>query len=225
MNRMVLMIVGCVAIGIVAPSCKKPGGLPPISPADSLAILEDNMTHRAEMDAFFRTDPASPFVRDTSISYRGIQWFPVNPAFRGESVLHVYASPETVTVMGTRGEVRRMLRYGYFAFDVAGDDGFPMTLHLNAYKFTPSDRVRFDRYPENLSVWFTDRTTGAETYDVGRYIDVGDDVHDPAHVYLVDLNKAYNPYCAYSHLYSCAIPREEDKLEVSLRVGEKKYHD
>jgi len=212
-------------LGMALTSCGRPGGLPPISPADSLAILEDNMMHRAEMDAFFRSDPASPFVRDTLIRYHGLNWFPVNPAFRGRSVLHVYANPETVSVMGTRGEERRQLRYGYFEFDVPGEDGFPVALRLNTYKFTPHDRVRYDRYPENLSVWFTDRTTGAETYQVGRYIDVGDDAHDPAHVYTIDLNKAYNPYCAYSSLYSCAIPRKEDNLNLSLRVGEMNYHE
>ena len=181
--------------------------------------------HRVEMDAFFRNDPASPFRRDTSVQFHGLRWFPVNPAYRGQSVLHVYANPETVAVMGTRGEERRQLRYGYFEFPIPGDDGFPVMLRLNVYKFTPYDRIRFDRYPENLSVWFTDRTTGAETYDVGRYVEVGDDVHDPAHRYTIDLNKAYNPYCAYSGLYSCAIPRKEDHCAFSLRVGEMKYHD
>jgi uncharacterized protein (DUF1684 family) len=217
-----VMITGAC---IVCSSCGRRDGLPPISPADSLAILEDNTMHRAEVDAFFRKDPASPFVRDTSIQYHGLKWFPVNPAFRGESVLHLYADPETVVVMGTRGEERRQIRYGYFEFIVPGDDGFPITLHLNAYKFSPYDKFRFERYPENLSVWFTDRTTATETYQVGRYVDIGDDAHDPVHVYTLDLNKAYNPYCAYSSLYSCAIPRKEDHLDLSLRVGEMKYHE
>ena len=206
-------------------SCTRPMGLPVISPADSLAILEDNQSHRAEVDGFFRGDPRSPFRRDTSITYHGLKWFPVNPAFRGRSVLHVYARPETVTVMGTRGEERRQLRYGYFEFIVPGDEGSPTEVRLNAYKFTPYDKDRYVSYPENLSVWFTDRTTGSETYDVGRYVNVGDDMHDPGAVYVIDLNKAYNPYCAYSALYSCAIPRKEDHLDLALRVGELKYHE
>lgn len=220
-----LLSILFVGVCIACASCGRPGGLPRLSPADSLAILEDNMMHRAEVDAFFRKDPASPFVRDTSIEYHSLKWFSVNPVFRGQSVLHIYANPETVAVMGTRGEERRQVRYGYFEFDVPGDDGFPITLRLNAYKFTPYDRIRYERFPENLSVWFTDRTTGGETYQVGRYVDVGDDMHDPVHVYTVDLNKAYNPYCAYSSFYSCAIPRKEDHLDLSLRVGEMKYHE
>jgi uncharacterized protein (DUF1684 family) len=76
-----------------------------------------------------------------------------------------------------------------------------------------------------MSIWFTDSTTGHETYEVGRYLDAGEDLHDPNHRYEVDLNKSYNPYCAYSTMYSCAVPRKEDRLEFPLRVGEMKYHD
>jgi uncharacterized protein (DUF1684 family) len=214
--------LGCV---MLEASCARQPVLPAIPRADSLRILEDNLAYRAEKDEFFARDPHSPFVRDTSTRYHGINWFPVDPAFRGESVLHTYADPETVNVMGTKGETRRQLRYGYFEFPVPGSNGAPVVLHLNVYKFTPYDGERYARYPETMSIWFTDSTTGHETYDVGRYIDAGEDLHDPAHRYAIDLNKAYNPYCAYSAMYSCAVPRKEDRLAIQLRVGEMKYHD
>jgi uncharacterized protein (DUF1684 family) len=74
-------------------------------------------------------------------------------------------------------------------------------------------------------VWFTDETTGQDTYGVGRYVDVGNEDADPDHPYVIDFNKAYNPYCAYSNLFSCAVPRKEDHLDIALRVGEMKYHE
>ncbi len=92
------------------------------------------------------------------------------------------------------------------------------------YKFTPYDGQRYLLYRDQLSVWFTDATTGHETCGVGRYVDVGLEFPDPAHRYVIDLNKAYNPYCAYSSKYSCAIPRQEDHLSVAVRAGEKIYH-
>jgi uncharacterized protein (DUF1684 family) len=214
--------LGCV---MMFASCSHRPALPVLTKADSLGIVEDNIEHRAEKDAFFAHDPHSPFIRDTSVRYHGINWFPVDPAFRGESVLHVYADPETVLVMGTKGEARRQLRYAYVEFPVPGSDNAPVMLRLNVYKFTRYDGERYSRYPETMSIWFTDSTTGHETYDVGRYLDAGDDLHDPGHRYVIDLNKAYNPYCAYSTMYSCAIPREEDRLRLALRVGEMKYHD
>jgi uncharacterized protein (DUF1684 family) len=205
-------------------SCSRTPALPLLSKADSLRITLDNLDHRAEMDAFFAHDPHSPFVRDTSARYHGINWFPVDPAFCGRSVLHTYAEPETVLVMGTKGEARRQLRYGYVEFPVPGNGNYPVMLRMNVYKFTRYDGERYAQFPETMSIWFTDSTTGSETYEVGRYIDAGNDLHDPNHRYVIDLNKAYNPYCAYSVMYSCAIPRKEDRLEIALRVGEMKYH-
>jgi uncharacterized protein (DUF1684 family) len=213
-----------VAWMLVTLSCQRTPTLPPLTAADSARVVADNVSHRAEVDAFFRTDPASPFLRDSSVSYHGINWYPINPRFRGESVLHRYERPETVVVLGTKGEERRQLRYGYLELVVPGDPD-DAVIRLQVYKFTPYDAQRFLLYPHHLSVWFTDRTTGVETYPVGRYLEVGDEQADPDARYIIDLNKAYNPYCAYSALYSCAVPREEDRLDVAVRVGEMKYHE
>ncbi len=213
-----------VALGALLCSCTGRPTLPPISAADSTATIRDNLAHRNEVDEFFTRDPGSPFRRDTTIRYNGIRWFPINPVFRVTSLLHRYAEPETVAVMGTRGETRRNLKYGYFEFLLPGEDGRAVPCRLNAYKFTPYDGQRYLLYRDQLSVWFTDATTGQETYAVGRYVDVGLEFPDPAHPYIIDLNKAYNPYCAYSSMYSCAIPREEDHLPVAVRAGEMTYN-
>ncbi|MER3523273.1 MAG: hypothetical protein C4326_04215 [Ignavibacteria bacterium] len=197
---------------------------PTLSAEDSLAIVRDNERHRAAMDEFFRNDPESPFRRDTSVRYEGLTWYPIDPQYCGKSVLHRYEHPETVIVFGTKGEERRNLRYGYFEFDVPDENGSMKRIRLNVYKFTPYDAKRYALYRNVLSVWFTDKTTGTETYHVGRYVEIGEEHPDPGHVYTIDLNKAYTPYCAYSDLYSCAIPRKEDHLDVAIRAGEKTYH-
>ena len=222
---LVILLLAIVPALCLAPaSCSKKLEIPALSPADSLYIIRDNLEHRAEVDSFFHTDPGSPFRRDTTVVYRGIQWYPVDPHFCVFSQLHRYDDPETVVVKGTKGEDRRELRYGYFAFVLPDTGGTPRPIKLNVYKFTPYDGQRYLLYRDNLSVWFTDRTTGKETYGVGRYIDVGTEVPDAGHVYRIDFNKAYNPYCAYSAMYSCAIPRKEDHLDVAVRAGELTYH-
>ena len=207
-------------LGAAIGACSKAEVHPPAADLDSLGIISDNLAHRAEVDSFFRYADASPFVRDTTIEYHGVKWFPIDVRFRGVSLLHRYAKPETVIVVGTKGEERKQLRYGFFTIKVPGEYDQPIVLKLNVYKFTPYDTKRYALYRDALSVWFTDETTGKETYSVGRYVDVGDD-----HWYVVDLNKAYNPYCAYSNMFSCAIPRKEDHIDIPLRVGEMKYHE
>ena len=48
---------------------------------------------------------------------------------------------------------------------------------------------------------------------------------DPEHVYTLDFNLAYNPYCAYTPAYGCAVPRKEDHLDLAITAGEKKWHE
>jgi uncharacterized protein len=210
---------------LLMPSCSKQPRLPVYSREDSLSITRENLAHRGSVDEFFRNDEGSPFKRDSTVHYSGVKWYPIDIRFRATSLLYRYATPETVVVMGTRGEERRNLKYGYFEFVLPNEQGEARLCRLNVYKFTPYDGQRYLLYRDNLSVWFTDRTTGNETYDVGRYVDVGIEFRDPDHPYLIDLNQAYNPYCAYSSLYSCAVPRKEDHLDVAVRAGERKYHD
>ena len=211
------------ALCLAPASCSKKPDLPEISTADSLDIIRDNMQHRAEVDSFFRSDPGSPFRRDTAAEYHGLRWYPVDPHFCVLSRLYRYADPETVVVKGT-GRRQAEFRYGYFEFVLPDTDRTPLPVKLNVYKFTPYDGQRYLLYRDNLSVWFTDRTTGNETYGVGRDVDLGTEVHEPGHIYRIDFNKAYNPYCAYSNMYSCAVPRKEDHLDLAVRAGELTYH-
>jgi uncharacterized protein (DUF1684 family) len=206
-------------------SCSRKPEPAKLSSADSLMVVKDNIAHRSEVDNSFRYDEGSPFKRDTTIKYRGIKWFPIDTRYRGISQLHRYVNAETVIVLGTKGEERKQLRYGYFTVTVPDDNEQPIVLKINVYKFTPYDAKRYALYRDALSVWFTDETTGKETYGVGRYVDVGNEDADPDHPYVIDFNKAYNPYCAYSNLFSCAVPRKEDHLDIALRVGEMKYHE
>ncbi len=220
---MKLLIV--IVPAVILLSCSRTPSLPHLTVVDSLSIVQDNIRHRAEVDEFFRNDAGSPFRRDSTAHYDSIKWYPIDPRYCGHSVLHKFDNPDTVSIMGTKGEERKELRYGYFEFIVPDAGGNPKEIRLNVYKFTPYDGQRYLLFRDNLNVWFTDSTTGKETYSVGRYVDVGNELPDPSHVYTIDLNQAYNPYCAYSSAYTCAIPRKEDRVDIALRVGEKNYHD
>jgi uncharacterized protein len=214
-----VILPACCVLALI--SCSRNVELPPLSAQDSLAVVRENTAYRADAALFFASHPDSPFRSDTSVVFAGLRWFPIDPRFRGRSVLHRYERAETVTVMGTGGEERKQIRFGWFEFPAPGDDR-PVLLRLNAYRELP-DEEQAGEAAGHLAVWFTDRTTGIETYHVGRYVNVGRADPDPEHVYTIDLNKAYNPYCAYSALYSCAIPRKEDHLNIAVRAGEKSY--
>lgn len=173
---------------------------------------KDLLRERAEKDSSFMLDPFSPFKRDTSVSFETLKYFEPNPEFIFKSKLIPYEKQDTVAILGTRGETRAAILEGFLELKKDGE------LHkINVYK-------SFSRTGETYySIWFTDRTTGKTTYGVGRYLDfeLND---DPDFIYTIDFNKAYNPYCAYSHLFTCPIPREEDYIDMAIEAGEKNFH-
>jgi uncharacterized protein (DUF1684 family) len=189
------------------------------SSADSAALLRDLEEYRTAADEFFRNDPASPFKRDSSIAFTGIQWYRPDVGFVFKSKLYRFDNPDTVTILGTKGEERRHVKFGFFLIRISG-----MDVPLNVYKYLPDDARRRGIGEGHLSLWFTDETTGKETYQVGRYLDIEEEQSDPEHLYTLDFNRSYNPYCAYTPAYSCAIPTRDDRLPVSITAGERMYH-
>jgi uncharacterized protein (DUF1684 family) len=72
--------------------------------------------------------------------------------------------------------------------------------------------------PDRLFVPFADETSGAETYRGGRYLDIA---RSPTGIYMLDFNRAFNPFCYYNSTYDCPYPPRENRLPVAIRAGEK----
>lgn len=168
---------------------------------------------RTEKDAHMRDDSTSPFNYEKHpVVFSPLKYFEPTADWVFESRLEVYADPEAVTILDTKGRERKGHLYGALSFSKGGG-----THKVRVYRMQAKDEVYY-------SISFTDRTTGASTYDVGRYLNF-ELSEDPDHVYVVDFNMAYSPWCAYSPAYGCAIPREEDFIDLAIEAGEKKWHD
>lgn len=119
--------------------------------------------------------------------------------------------------MESSGQIKRNYRvYGTIHFLINDT-----TLTLNIYQ--SQDLMSTDKYRDHLFIPFTDATSGEETYESGRYIDleIKDIKNDTV---VIDFNKAYNPYCAYvSGKFNCPIPPAENRLPVAIRAGEKAF--
>ena len=119
--------------------------------------------------------------------------------------------------MESSGQVKRNYRtYGIIYFKINDT-----AVTLNIYQ--SQDLMTSPQYKDHLFIPFTDATSGEETYESGRYIDleIKDITNDRV---LIDFNKAYNPYCAYvSGKYNCPIPPKENNLNVAILAGEKNY--
>ena len=119
--------------------------------------------------------------------------------------------------METSGKEKQIHRvYGILHFKLRDT-----TLKLEVYQ--SQKLMGTKEYADLLFVPFTDLTNGEESYENGRYIDLTlDDVKTG--YYLLDFNKAYNPYCAYiSNTYNCPIPPKANNLTVAVRAGEMKF--
>ena len=119
--------------------------------------------------------------------------------------------------MESSGPIKKNYRvYGKIHFTINDT-----AVTLNIYQ--SQDLMTTQQYKDHLFIPFTDATSGEETYESGRYIDleIKDIVNDKVQI---DFNKAYNPYCAYvSGKYNCPIPPSENRLTVAIRAGEKAF--
>ena len=115
---------------------------------------------RKDKDQWMKTDSLSPFVRDTSAHFAPLKYFPVDPDFKFTSKLYEYDTKDTIIILGTKGEERKVVQYGYVVWHFHDVDR-----KINVYK--GMSRSGHEYY----SIWFTDKTTGKETYHVGRYLD------------------------------------------------------
>ena len=205
-NKNLVLIFAVVTFALVLDSCGKK-----YTPEEEKYIAGINKS-RYEKDDFMKNDPNSPFNSRTKIEFSNLKYYKPDPGFVFKSKLYEYEEKDTITIYGTKGEKRNAVKYGYVKFNYKGKDYL-----VNVYEGITRNGETY------YSIWFTDKTTGKETYGVGRYIDF-DLNPDKNFVYTIDFNLAYNPYCAYSPDYSCAIPSKEDHIELAIEAGEKSFH-
>lgn len=176
-------------------------------PPDEGQYVRQIESARAAKDAALRT-AGSPIPADAQARFLPLAYFPVDPAFAVPAAFreNPAASRPRVEMQTSSREPRQMEVIGVLEFTLQGQ-----LLRLSAFKEVgePDDR---------LFVPFTDLTTGEETYQAGRYLDIS---RSRTGVYVVDFNLAYSPYCYYNPTYDCPYPPKENRLQVAIRAGEK----
>lgn len=177
------------------------------------AIIADIQQQRAEKDQGFKEDENSPLLQEDKENFQGLKYYPVDLSLRFEGAIAKYDSVIPDTIMGTKGEPRPAVKYGYFPFNYQGKE-----YRLEIYKIL-RDNPEYAKY---LFLGFTDASSGHETYGGGRYIDM---TENEENFYVVDFNLAYNPYCAYNPRYTCAIPSSENRLPFKVEAGEKTFKE
>lgn len=203
---MIRIVYLLVIAGLVLAGCKQES-------AEEKLYKQTLKAERMQKDYDFKNNPDGPFQGEGSTPLTHLKYYDIDMKYVVKSKLSLFPHADSVTIYGTKGEPRPAFKVGTVQFAINS-----VPLKLTVYKSI--SRTGEEYY----SLWFTDKTTGNETYGVGRYIEFEYNP-DPEYLYTIDFNRAFNPYCAYNHRYSCAVPTKDNYLDVAIEAGEKKYHE
>ncbi len=172
---------------------------------------EKAVAYQQHLNKEFSDHKTSPLPEKKIAKFDGLPFFEVDKKliFQAEFLRTPYESPFMMRTTTDRESI--YVKYGEIYFNINGTE-----YKLNVYQ---SQQLSADpEYADYLFVPFTDLTNGKSTYGGGRYLDL----HIPeGETVLLDFNRAYNPYCAYSKRYSCPIPPAENDLEIPIEAGVK----
>lgn len=138
-------------------------------------------------------------------NFQGRVWYPVNDNYRVWATYKPYDPIHKVKIVNVIDEVSDEPVPGYVEFDVGG----------RAHRL---DVIGDDS--DGLFFVFRDPTAGDTTYGSGRFLHVSPKPK-AGERFQMDLNRAYNPPCAFSEFTTCPLPPKQNILNVRIEAGEK----
>ncbi|MCC7256161.1 MAG: DUF1684 domain-containing protein [Dokdonella sp.] len=139
--------------------------------------------------------------------FRGVESFPIDPSWRIEAAWVPFDPPHTLETPNVLGQIDSYPVPGKAVFERDGK-----TFELLPVIEVPGDKELF--------LIFADRTSGKETYGAARFL------YAPMPrdgKIVLDFNKAYNPPCAFTGFATCPLAPPENRLDLRVTAGEKKY--
>jgi uncharacterized protein len=173
---------------------------------------------REARDRLFKDHSQSPIPPERRSAFRGLSWFPADPAYRVPARLVGGDGAEIEIDTGGEDGVVRYRRIGQLRFQLHGEERALTVLSLIGYG-------------GGLFLPFRDATSGRETYGGGRYLfdtvkntDAGCLEVQPGSLEVtLDFNWAYHPSCHYNPRWACPLAPPENWLPVPVRAGERSW--
>lgn len=157
----------------------------------------------------------SPLTPEDLKDFKGLDFYLINEKLIVTATFKRTASEKNFKMKTTGTRTPEYVKYGelYFMLD-------KKEYKLNVYQNI--ELMKKIGYEDYLFLPFSDLTCGKQSYIGGRYMDLRIPKENTV---VLDFNKAYNPYCAYNHKYSCPIVPLDNNLDVAITAGVKKFHD
>ncbi len=177
-----------------------------------LSYTQKIAQHRAEYKADFLKEARSPL---TAIDTAFLDFFPANIAYQFDAKFERTPQAEPFELPTYSGQKRDYVQYGVLKFEFNGQ---PQSLNI----YQNLRLMQDSSYRDYLFLPFKDLTSNESTYGGGRYLDFKQgDIRDG--FLVLDFNKCYNPWCAFSDGFNCPIPPAANHLKIAVEAGEKKF--
>lgn len=165
------------------------------------------------LNAEFRDPETSPLKAKDLMKFKELAFFPVDSSYRVIASIQRIEDSKPFRMRTTTSRVAMYRKWANVAFELNGEPQV-LTVYQN------QDLMKEEKYKDYLFLPFLDETNGEGSYSGGRYMDL--ELTDKDTI-IIDFNKAYNPYCAYSDRYSCPVVPRKNRLKVEVKAGVKAY--
>jgi hypothetical protein len=176
----------------------------------TISTLLMTIIHRGENTALRVKDANAPW----RVSFHELSWFEPNAAYRLRGKWVPYNPQHTIAMPTVIGTTVKMPSPGAVEFSLNGKQ----------YRLEP---VVEDPSLKQLFFVMRDLSSSGESYPAGRFLYTSYPDHgldQPGEVWL-DFNRLEDPPCAYTKFATCPLPTPQNRLQVAIPAGEKRYGD
>lgn len=178
---------------------------------------KDIAKYRKKEAKKFKSPAKSPIKdADARKHFEGVEYFEPNKSYRVVADVVLAEGAEPFEVPTSAGRKKQLVLWAVLEFELNGEK-----LQLESYRNVSI--MNMPAYRDYLFIPFKDATCGKETYGGGRYIETT--IPKSGNTIVIDFNKAFNPYCAYSDGWNCTLVPEANWLEVEIRAGARGWLD
>ena len=186
------------------------------------SCAKKNNTHENEIKLFqyelnreFADASKSPLTKEDFKTFKALEFFEIDENYNIEADFEITPNTSIIEMPTTTDRLPLYRKFGIAHFTMNGKK-MELSIYQNQQLMTDFS------YKDYLFLPFNDATNSSTTYGGGRFIDL-EIPSEGSKKIRIDFNKAYNPYCAYNHTYSCPIPPSENNLDVAIPAGVKAF--
>jgi len=179
--------------------------------------VKDSKAFQYKINLEYADKKSSPLTDKDFIKFSSLDFFKINKELSVLADFKRTPNEKPFKMLTTTSRLVKYVKFGEAHFKIK-DKSFKLNIYQN------QEIINKPEYKNHLFLPFTDLTNGKESYGSGRYIDLSQEDITKDNKIVINFNKAYNPYCAYNHKYSCPIPPKENFLAIEINAGVKKFH-